>query len=277
MAFLLHFKGNQIFLGEFMKHYLDLLETVKKNGIYFAGDNGQLRPLAKSALDNNFWSVIEQNEILVFHQTKEQIAELSNLENMIDPSNMYPDNIDAPFNVFSFESTNGCVAKLQGSEINCVIVWELEPKKYCYYALFQIGNIKRVMTTNTLGILTNYMLNCIQNEKDGSEQTNRKIKIGSGITKKFIKIRKVIHIGLMKKLKNYAEAENIKIDFSHRFSIRGHWRELNENNSKTLIGKDRTGNYCVQGWTWVRDSIKGDEDKPLLRKVRTIDLNDKPK
>jgi hypothetical protein len=81
----------------------------------------------------------------------------------------------------------------------------------------------------------------------------------------------------MKKLKNYAEAENIKIDFSHRFSIRGHWRELNENNSKTLIGKDRTGNYCVQGWTWVRDSIKGNEDKPLLRKVRTIDLNDKPK
>jgi hypothetical protein len=248
-----------------MKYFLDLLETVKKNGIYYP-DGVRDRPLAKSALDNNFWSIIEQNEVFVFHQTKDQ-GHLPDLEKIHDPSSAYP-NIDAPFKVFSFELLGSPLTRLAGADINCVVVWEISPKKYCYYALFQIGNTLKVMTTNTLGNLTNYMLKCLEGGKDGIESTRRKIKIGSGSTKRFMTIRRVIHIGTTKKLTEYIQDSGSKIDFTHRFSVRGHWRELNEKNSKTLIGKDRVGNYCVQGQTWVNDSIKGSEDKPLIRKTR---------
>lgn len=53
-----------------------------------------------------------------------------------------------------------------------------------------------------------------------------------------------------------------EIDYSHRWTVRGHWRTV-----KT-IGKDRDGNPYL-GFTWVKDHIKGPEDKPLVdNKIR---------
>lgn len=54
-----------------------------------------------------------------------------------------------------------------------------------------------------------------------------------------------------------------KLEFSHRFEVRGHWRKVNR------FGHDQNGNL-IQGKTWVRPCIKGPETKPLVKKIRVI-------
>lgn len=48
------------------------------------------------------------------------------------------------------------------------------------------------------------------------------------------------------------------------FELRGHWR------AHDGLGKDRDGNYCVGGFTWVKNHIRGDENLPLIKKTRII-------
>jgi hypothetical protein len=55
-----------------------------------------------------------------------------------------------------------------------------------------------------------------------------------------------------------------KIDFSHRWEVRGHWRRV------AGMGKDREGNYEVRGLTWVKDCVKGPEELPIIQKLRWV-------
>lgn len=55
------------------------------------------------------------------------------------------------------------------------------------------------------------------------------------------------------------------IEYSHAFTVRGHWRTLESTES---IGKDRTGNRNVKGYTWVNEYVKGDGE--LVKKIREI-------
>lgn len=57
-----------------------------------------------------------------------------------------------------------------------------------------------------------------------------------------------------------------KIEYSYRFEVRGHWRKLSEGS----IGKDRNGEYKIEGYTWVNEHEKGSKDLPLLQKTRII-------
>jgi hypothetical protein len=36
------------------------------------------------------------------------------------------------------------------------------------------------------------------------------------------------------------------------------------------IGKNRAGEYCVAGYTYVEESVKGDENLPLIKKTRVV-------
>lgn len=61
------------------------------------------------------------------------------------------------------------------------------------------------------------------------------------------------------------------IQFSHRFWRRGTWvRFFNDDGSIDMsnIGKNRAGEYCVQGKTWRNETIVGDENLPLISKNR---------
>lgn len=54
-----------------------------------------------------------------------------------------------------------------------------------------------------------------------------------------------------------------KMEFSHRFEVRGHWRKVRR------LGRDQNGNV-IEGRTWVRPCVKGPETKPLIKKIRTL-------
>ena len=53
-----------------------------------------------------------------------------------------------------------------------------------------------------------------------------------------------------------------KLDWKHSWKVMGHWREISG------IGKDRDGNYCMIGKTWVNPCIRG--DGPMIEKLKII-------
>lgn len=55
-----------------------------------------------------------------------------------------------------------------------------------------------------------------------------------------------------------------KLEFTHAFKVRGHWRKIDDKS----IGKDRSGDYNVQGYTWVIDHIRGEGE--LVKRVRIV-------
>jgi hypothetical protein len=54
------------------------------------------------------------------------------------------------------------------------------------------------------------------------------------------------------------------IEWQHQWRVRGHWRKI----SDQMVGKDREGDYCIVGRTWVKDFVKG--DGPLIEKTRIL-------
>ena len=55
-----------------------------------------------------------------------------------------------------------------------------------------------------------------------------------------------------------------KLEYSHAFRVRGHWRRIDEKS----IGKDRTGDYHIQGFTWVIDHIRGEGE--FVKRARIV-------
>ena len=135
------------------------------------------------------------------------------------------------------------------------------------YFLIKKNDAWYVMSTNALRPLVKTMLDQISVGDDGLERVRSKIKIGSGKGKAFHKITQVIHIKPKKKreMPKFSYGERA-IDFSIRFVRRGHWRDLDSG-----IGKNRAGDYCIDGRTWVNESKPiGPSDKPLIKKTRFV-------
>jgi hypothetical protein len=68
--------------------------------------------------------------------------------------------------------------------------------------------------------------------------------------------------------KSYPEpAFSREIDWNMQWWVRGHWRKLP---SDQILGKDRTGEYKVKGFTWVTEHLRGPEDKPIRNTTYSI-------
>jgi hypothetical protein len=118
-----------------------------------------------------------------------------------------------------------------------------------------------------MGQLVQQFIDRISNEVEGSEPVGKKMKIGSGKNKRFIKIRRLIHIQPKRPRNKLEIIGTRKIDWSHRWLVRGHWRTLGPGK----VGKDRNGVYCIPGKTWVTDGVKGPDNKPIVHKTRFVE------
>jgi hypothetical protein len=96
------------------------------------------------------------------------------------------------------------------------------------------------------------------------------ISIGNRIKTKVVDgklksvINKIIYIVPKKDRQIFKGPNNQAIDWSHQWEVRGHWRKC------STIGKDRDGKYLVSGFTWVKDHVKGPEQKDLVIKTRVF-------
>jgi hypothetical protein len=80
---------------------------------------------------------------------------------------------------------------------------------------------------------------------------------------RILKPNPIIRVVLNRELKNYPKhILSQHIDWSHRWEVRGHWRKVSG------IGKDSTGEYCVNGFTWVKDQERGKQGVPVTKKTR---------
>ena len=77
-------------------------------------------------------------------------------------------------------------------------------------------------------------------------------------------VKRLIVISSKKSVKSLEETVGEKIEWKHQWRVRGHWRKI----ASDSIGRDREGDYCIVGRTWVNDFIKG--DGPLIEKLRLV-------
>jgi hypothetical protein len=94
---------------------------------------------------------------------------------------------------------------------------------------------------------------CFDLTKTSSTSWGKKVDVS------ILSVNKVIYIGnstvrhKTKGSRNYTPSK-------YSFNVRGHWRSINPNS----VGKDREGNRCVAGMTWVTECSKG--SGPLMKK-----------
>lgn len=198
------------------------------------------------------------------------------------------DNLDLPFKTCSFEYSDmkfgrklHIAHQADGSteveiQIHCMIVNEVAPKKYEFWflsrdeatiAYFDYHDMNKneeakILYLALVNFLRKVYLDQIKNQDIGVAKTNERIKYKIDGVKKTKKIKNITYITSSKTKPSTSNNLTINWDYSHRWEVRGHWRVCKG------IGKDRQGEYCVNGFTWVKPHEKGPEDKPLIKKTR---------
>jgi len=215
-------------------------------------------------------------------KVKPFVYSLSDPQNPLDAEQNIDAKLWAPFKVCSYEYLNGWVSVPKDDDplkvyTACIVCVEKKPGKFHFYNLIQTDKTSHILSfpvdAHADGVANDFILdnflNRFKQESKGEQKVNEKIRIGSGKDREMIKIRKIIHVTPKKNRPNYTPKRAFPIDWSHRWLVRGHWRKHNG------LGKDREDQYCVEGYTWVKDHEKGPDGAPLVSdKVRVVKNED---
>lgn len=262
-----------------MRRFVELVETARTKGISNYGAMEAGGPaFSTKYIKPYFWDVVEESQPLVFSPHIKDTVLLP----QDDPAQMLhgvaKTEIDAPFKCFSVEMAGDFSLTEPLPEdreenpiwVWCVLVFEGGPKHFHFWTMCSRSpdpnSPKFVLSTNSEGPLIRELLSRLDKESVGLETVRQNIKIGLGSEKRQHRIRKVIHITPKKHQANYSISTRT-IDWTHRFLVRGHWRDLA---SPQKVGKNRDGEYCVSGFTWVSEHERGPEEMPLIKKTRVI-------
>lgn len=255
-----------------MQQFLRLVDTIQRNGIIGLAAPGQP---ARFVPDKEVLDAIESCTPFVFSELPEDhgFEKLPDVETF----GTVEYELDAPFKVFSIECLEPEQPVVYAEALDhedkpvkvkiwCILVREISPKEYLYLTLMSgYGNELQVSASNNEGPIVAKYLNLLARHRTGVESVRVSMKIGQGKNKRHYRLRRVIHVCPKSQIeKRYTGTKSV--DWSHRFEVRGHWRKLDGG-----LGKDREGNYCVSGFTWVTHHIRGPEHLPLVKKVRVID------
>lgn len=102
-----------------------------------------------------------------------------------------------------------------------------------------------------------------QTGKMANLRTNDRVKVRINGVNQIHKIKDVVVLFPKEEEKN-SIYKGLQIDWSHRWEVRGHWRKVSG------IGKNRNGDYVIPQHTWVKDFVKGPENKVLIKKKRVL-------
>lgn len=156
-----------------------------------------------------------------------------------------------------------------------IFVQEIRPGKYDFTNLFRTSSVHEGLNKVLFFLNKNNgneasksyvktFLDVLTKENRGLIKYNHYEKIKFNGEKFQTRIKDVICVGRKQDQKEESRAFNIKIDWTHRWEVSGHWRKISG------IGKDREGNYCIEGFTWIIEHERGPEDKVLIKKTRII-------
>jgi hypothetical protein len=152
-----------------------------------------------------------------------------------------------------------------------MLIQERKPGAYDFYHLIYAHNkftiihndenSKNIALDRSKGLANEY-INLIHRGTEGIENVKQILKIGPKKDRQKRTIRRVIHIAMKKEQGKVVPFCGNSIDWSHRWLVRGHWRNIQG------IGKNRNGDYCIEGKTFVTSHEKGQGD--LVHKVRVV-------
>jgi len=255
-----------------MKCFLEMIEHVKSSGTI--EDYASNRP--EDEVLKLFFALVEQCQPFVLLPKHPTPTEIVSEEETFDPNAPI---INAPFRVYSIEMLGDFVHISVAREedrikvsCSCLLAYEIEPMKFLTFAYTEYvhpithTNGRMVMLTTAFNYILKELTNRITTEDLGYCDTNKKVKIGTGKSKRFHKFKQIIYVKPKKtKLSSELGPEAKGVCWAHRWSVRGHWRK------HLGLGKDRQGVYCVQDHTWVTEHVKGPEEALLITKVRLVD------
>lgn len=233
-----------------------------------------------------FWLAVMENEVFVF-AAGELLGEEADCRD--------DEPLDAPFRTFSIEAGGGFLVRVSAPDAGeivttCVMVHELSATKRVYFWLGgrlkdgelvdpSVGCDHSHVTPDHCGTIVRGYLDRLAVWKDGVEETKEIVRVPGKNPKKreYREVRRIFHIrpkGLMESPLP-GEQKPRKINWSHRYSVRGHWvhfwldkeaRQLDE----SRLGKNRDGEYVERGRTWRTAFEKGPTDQPLVKKTRLV-------
>lgn len=239
---------------------------------------------------SEFLQVVKETKAFILANTITEETEIPYQEDA------YKENFDSPFDYIylerepifhgsSYQNVPLLGLKPAGESpdsflsIKTFIYDDLKSVFYCYIDMhiragINLGCVVRVDQTDELHneccMILKDCLKQINSQRIGVESTSETIRIKRKTGYFTHEINQIIHVKNKYKFKKdtVAYGEKNKIEFSHRFMRRGHWRKTD--NPMTL-GKDRHNERNQYGRTWVMEAEVGDEHLPLIdNKIRVV-------
>lgn len=188
--------------------------------------------------------------------------------------------LDLPFTDCFFEILGRPLLEFEENKsrgyLNGVYIHEIGPRDYLImclmsvrsggpYTIYALPSNERAtpLADHIRGIVA-ALLDRLTLEDAGVSNPRHAIKVRTSEGKIQHRINRVVHVA-PRSAHHVAQSNSSKeIDWSHRFEVRGHWRRT------AALGKDREGIYCVEGYTWVREHVRGPEHVPLIKKTRVV-------
>jgi len=249
-------------------NFISLAETIRLRGVTQLENNKIVTAKEKTSI---FHDALNEAEIFILADTKAVNELVFDKDQFSKFSEQVP--INQPFRVVAVEALSG-VLKIRNPNdlddpikvmnIKCLVSVEFEPGIYALFGNLDTPTEERVVmiSNDEAEPLLRFIFDSLAESEIGTESVNERVKLSTGGSKTIRKIKRVIHIcGKRDKTKLYGTRE---VDWSHAWSVRGHWRKI------PTIGKNRLGEYVVKGFTWVADHQKGPESKDLVSKVRVL-------
>jgi hypothetical protein len=245
-----------------MKGFRELIKTIRMT----PGIVDKLEPGAPADiryLSRNFAELVAQSQPIVLDR-KLKSERLSNLKYRDFPI------VSAPFSVFSLEISSGESLGLMRSDdlsgewdVLALMAYEVAPGVFHTIYTRRTGYEFGIgFSTQFHQILAEYV-GKLSTESVGVERTNQQVNVAPNGKTRLHTFNRIIHVRPRSVTQN-ANSVSRKIDWSHAWLVRGHWRKTSG------LGKDRAGDYCVQGMTWVNEHRKGPDDAVVVPKVRLV-------
>lgn len=287
-----------------MKFFKEMIDVEKVRGW---GDDNEAH--------NLFFEAVSRAEVFVFSPTKkidptdpaniiaDDVAKIFGVERKredhLECACSDDELLTLPFGTMSIEiagdnfiTVSSYRDKLQDGvdvRIACLLIHELSPGKFVCFAYNKIFKDGKLLTKIILKTSDEWALSLVKVfakrinvEPEGYEKSKDRIKFNRGSGREIREIKYVIHVCPSRLRDDYRSDSGREIDWKCRFLRRGHWARFWKDKElgvidESRIGKDREGNYCIQGMTWHVEAVVNQdrEDLPLVRKQRIVHADGK--
>lgn len=189
--------------------------------------------------------------------------------------------LDLPFDICLFEMSGFrpifLTKEHQRSEylVYGIVVTELSPRDYVIYLAgvtsqggsdLHMGFSRYTYNSNdtsgaNLIVAVKALIDSMDSESVATDKINERFKLKTRNGQELKKIKHVVHV-FPKKTGTERGIYGGPLNWTHRWEVCGHWRKI------TGVGKNRSGEYCISGFTWVTPHERG--DGPLIKKTRIV-------